>query len=1156
MSNTWEWKQPISKEIFLRKYDLHNEGNIESIYRSIADEIASCEKKEIKQEVADQFYDMLINGYFIPAGRIMANARLDSPMKNYNNCFTIEVKDSIDSIYDSLKEDAKISKMGGGVGFNASHIRPKGAVLSKGGEASGVISFLKVFDASAKVIMTGGQRRCLPENSWINTKEGMKKIQNIVVGEEILTSNKYEKVKNVFNQGIQETIIIKTENGDFECTSNHKMPVFDSCFSYKWKQAKDLTSNDKLVFVSSSVEGKNTELPPFSYTRPPKSTTSKNIIIPELDEEIAWFFGYLFGNGHVHLNETRSKGKISMSVFLDHNHIVRKLEKIFTRFGINPITKQGTTKQGKGKWWNVTATSNQLGIYFSQFKQSNTDMVIPNFIMQGLLQIRASFLAGLFDADGSCKCRPLQAVSSVYPNLVKDTVALYSSLGINLRYKFKKRKNPKWKDICSVNIPNAKSVKLFNEIIAPLSLKYFNSRKTKIYGHSNTDNRFSREMFLKENINYRGKWAKGSKNITLPTLERILEEDVNLIPIQVLSLEQGREVLTYDLEVENKHEFVCNGFLTHNSAHIAVLNVDHPDIEEFITCKHGDENKVLTQFNISVGITDAFIKAVEEDADWDLVFEGEIFKTVKAKYLYDLMVKNAYKHNEPGIFNLDTVNKYNNGFLDFPIEEVNPCGEICMPKYGLCCLGALNYSKFIVNPFTDEAYIDFKLLEKVTKLGVRFLDNVLDVADYPLPKIEKQSKEWRRIGVGFTGFADALTMLKVKYGDNPSKKISFKLAKALRDNSYEASIELAKEKKSFTKFDSEKILQSQFVKKLPTRIKKGIKKHGLRNIALNTTAPTGTISLSIGQNCSSGIEPIFAFAYDRNIRTGTGDETRKERVYDNACLIYDEKFGEGMDYPDYFVTTLEVNPYDGVDIQAIFQKYIDHSISKTANLPKGFTFDEYKDLFMYSYKKGLKGFTSFNPEGSMKGILEYEDSEKGEIGFIDRTDAPKRPKTLDCDIHIITVSGVKFIVLTGKYNGSLYEIFVTNDKTEKIDLEKYKKGFITKMKKGVYNLEVINGEEKTLIEDIGGTFDNDMGTLARLISMSLRHGTPLQFVVDQLARDKNFYGFERAVSRVLKKYIKDGEKVLTSEACPECQNSLIYKEGCMACSACGFSKCA
>jgi len=570
------FRQSISREIFTRKYMINGENSPEEVIAGIADEISSVEDLKKRSKVRQDFYEMLESGKLVPGGRIWANARPNSKLKNYNNCFTIDVEDSMEGIYDSLKEDALISKTGGGVGFNISKVRPKDDELSKGGLSSGPISFMRVFNESAKIIQTGGARR---------------------------------------------------------------------------------------------------------------------------------------------------------------------------------------------------------------------------------------------------------------------------------------------------------------------------------------------------------------------------------------------------------------------AAHIAILNIDHPDIEEFITVKHGDTNKELTQFNISVGITDKFIEAVEADADWDLKWNDKIYKTIKAKYLYNLIAENAFMHNEPGIFNLDTAERYNNGWWAFKIDRTNPCitgdglvltpsgyvradslnvgdliingkgnsvpietkevnenfpvlevsfdngrklkvtenhifytftgekkikdlrtgdivkgfentsvtitnimlypgshtvydfyesetdcwitegvlsrgcGEICMPSYSLCCLASNNLLAFVHNAFTPQAYFDYEEYVRAIHISVRFLDNVLSATQYPLQRIEDFSKQWRRIGLGFTGLANALMMLGVKYGSKESLDVCEKMAKTMRDESYRASVDLAKEKGKFPVFDL-KIMESGFIKQLPEDIQADIKTYGLRNIAMNTIAPNGCLVKETKVKTSDGIKTI------------------------------------------------------------------------------------------------------------------------------------------------------------------------------------------------------------------------------------------------------------------------------------------------------------
>lgn len=1146
-----DFKQPISEALCKRKYFLHGEHSLNEIFSGVAQEIASKEKEFEKWKKI--FYSAMFSGELIPAGRILANARPNSPMKNYNNCYTIDVEDSMEGIFEALKEDALISKMGGGVGFNVSKLRPRGAKIKTGGQSSGALSFLEIFDASAKSIHTGGGRRCLPKDAKVFTKDKIKDIKDVTIGDKVLTSTGYERVANVFKQGIQKTIIIKTRQGDFECTPNHKMPVFTFLDKYEWKRADELVKGDRLVYVANGIDGQKTELPKWKYINPIHSTTCKDIVIPKLNTDIAWFFGYLLGNGYVHLNKQNTKGNVSLSIPSDKQNIINKANSILSKFGTNVVVKLAK----EGTWVNIKTESKQLATYLSQFKKPNEDIHIPLFIMQGTREIRYAFIAGLFDADGSSKNRPLRAVSTVYKSLSDELRLLFNSIGMPTTVRFTDRSNIKnWKNIYNVNISNVVSVKKWDIYIAPYSLKY-ESTRNKRYRAGCNDIGWDVSMVITSKIPIASKlWSNNAKQLSVLTYEKAIEKEVSLYPIEIVAIENGRETETFDIEVENKHEFVVNGFLTHNSAHIAILNIDHPDIEEFITYKQGDENKRLTQFNISVGITNKFIEAVENDEDWDLVFEGKIYKTLKARELYDKMTKHAWWYNEPGALFLDTVEENNNGHHAFKMDRTNPCGEITMPSYSLCCLSAINLSKFVRKPFTEDAYFDYNRFGEVVKIGVRFLDNVLDVTEYPLEKIKELSLQWRRIGLGITGLADAMLMLGIRYGDERSLSFVDLLGEELAHQSYRASVALAKEKGAFPAFDKN-IGDYGFIKKLDKELQKDIKKYGLRNIGLNTIAPTGTTSLTLGNNCSSGIEPIFALQYDRTVRNDD-DTTYIETVYDNGWLEYLEYVTQNKleidpeNLPDYVVTSHDVKIKEGIDVQAAFQYWIDHSISKTINMPYKTTLEEYKDIFMYAWQKGLKGVTSFHEGASMAGILSTGNKNK-EIP--DNRHAVKRPKELPCDIYEMQVNKKRVIALVGLLDNKPYEVFLTDDPDEMINVKHAKEGTIVKIKTGCYDLHIEGKRGEYILKDISSVFDDEWGTLGRLVSMSLRHNVPLQFIVDQLSKTKQFNTFSKGMGRVLKKYIEDGEKALTSAKCPECGNELIFKEGCKNCTSCGWSKC-
>lgn len=607
-------------------------------------------------------------------------------------------------------------------------------------------------------------------------------------------------------------------------------------------------------------------------------------------------------------------------------------------------------------------------------------------------------------------------------------------------------------------------------------------------------------------------------------------------------------------------------------ATMIIMNCDHPDIEAFVTYKRGDENKKLTQANISVGVTDAFVEAVENDDDWDLIFEGTVHKTVKARDLWEKIMENSMKFAEPGVLFLDAFNRGNALNWHHNLDTTNPCGEQNLPAYigldgkkyyGSCNLGSINLSNMVVDPFTDEAFINWPLVAEAVTTGVRFLDNVIDRIELPLEAIENELYASRRVGLGFMGLGDLFNKMKIKYGSEESKALAKEIAFKFQMFSFMASINLAKEKGMAPILQEEnalnKYVNSQYIQNLSEDLRTGILTYGVRNTHLTSIAPNGTIALTVGNNTSGGIEPPFALEYNRKIKTGQGeDDYVIETVYDESWLKYqsaDEHFGKEVEVPEYFTVAYEVDPYDKIDIISIFQERICTAISNTTNLRADFTYEEYKNLYLYGWKKGCKGVTTFWEGGSLAPVL----STKEARGKKDRDEivyqyAPARPKDLECDIHEITVNKQRMLFAVGLYGEKPYEVFCEINDDNHVDCSKHKHGIIQKRKKGCYDL-IIDGQ--VVAQDLSHTFNEDFLSLARTLSMSLRHGVPLQFICDQMNKDSKFGSFQKGIARVLKTYIKEGEEVKSrnNNTCPECGGRLVYTDGCKQCIDCGMSYC-
>jgi len=383
-------------------------------------------------------------------------------------------------------------------------------------------------------------------------------------------------------------------------------------------------------------------------------------------------------------------------------------------------------------------------------------------------------------------------------------------------------------------------------------------------------------------------------------------------------------------------------------AQMGVLRIDHPDIEEFITAKNNSDQ--LTGFNISIGVTDEFMECLEQNKPFPLVFEGDTYREVDPKPLWDMVMRSTWDYAEPGILFIDRINEMNNLYYCEDIAATNPCGEQPLPPYGACLLGSFNLTKYVLSTGFDEAtYADD------IAVVVRAMDNIIDRTIYPLPEQEEEAKDKRRMGLGVTGLANAAEMLGYSYGSDEFMKFTSRVLETLRDEAYSTSADLAAEKGSFPLYQHDYYTVGNFFKTLPDWVQSKIKAQGIRNSHLTSIAPTGTISLT-ADNVSSGIEPPFSLFYDRTIQLFDGAKT--ERVEDYAY-----RYGVSGK------TANEISAQDHLKVLALAQRYIDSACSKTCNVGDHVTFDEFKTLYYDAWKAGCKGITTFRQAGLRYGVL-------------------------------------------------------------------------------------------------------------------------------------------------------------------------------------------
>jgi len=580
-------------------------------------------------------------------------------------------------------------------------------------------------------------------------------------------------------------------------------------------------------------------------------------------------------------------------------------------------------------------------------------------------------------------------------------------------------------------------------------------------------------------------------------------------------------------------------------AMMATLRCDHPDIEAFIEAKR--EPGRLRNFNLSVLITDPFMQAVAEDADWDLKFDGVVRRTIRARALWDQIMTATYAYAEPGVIFIDRVNAQNNLAYCETIHATNPCGEQPLPEYGACLLGSVNLARLVTAPFTEGADVDLDRLQEVVRTAVRLMDNVVDASRFPLPAQEKEARDKRRIGLGVTGLGDALILCGLRYGAPPAVARAETWMRVIRDAAYDASIDLATEKGSFPRFDSQAMLARPFIQALPEALRSGIARYGLRNALLTSIAPTGTISL-FADNVSSGIEPVFAFSYSRTVIQPDGSRLA-ETVSDYAYRLFREQFGEDAPLPEAFVDAQSLTPADHLAMQAAAQRYVDSAISKTINCPADISFEAFRDIYAQAYAMGCKGCTTYRPNDITGAVLEVTPAKTEtttvQLPAITEQRPMARPDTLpgqtykirwaDSD-HALYIT-INDVISEGRRRP--FEIFINSK-----NMEHYAWTVaLTRMISAVFRR---GGDVSFVAEELKAVFDPRGGQwlegryvpslLAAIGDVILRHLEEIGFIAPSAA----VAPIQRA-----------------GRSCPRCgQNTLIAQEGCLTCLSCGYSKCS
>jgi ribonucleoside-diphosphate reductase alpha chain len=643
------------------------------------------------------------------------------------------------------------------------------------------------------------------------------------------------------------------------------------------------------------------------------------------------------------------------------------------------------------------------------------------------------------------------------------------------------------------------------------------------------------------------------------------------------------------------YSYVCRmiGQNGRRGALMISMDVQHPDIEAFVKMKQ--DLTSVTGANVSVKISDSFMEAVENGDTFTLQFpvgtpDPEYTVDIDAASLWDTIIESATKTAEPGLLMWDNITKNlpAHNYPEFKTRTTNPCGEIPLSAYDSCRLISLNLKSLVKNSFEKNADFDFNKLKNIAAIGMRLSDDLVELELEKLENIKRvadsddEKELWnklynaasngRRTGLGTHGLADAMACLNLAYDSPEALVIIEKIYRTLRDAAYEESVHLAQERGAFPAFDWNAEENNEFIQRLPEELKQLIAQHGRRNISILTNAPTG--SVSIMSQTSSGLEPVFRNSYIRRRKLShderhmpadyvddLGDRWMEYEVYHHNAQAWLEQNSSNHRHqpalPAFFVESDNINWQQRVAVQAVIQQSIDHSISSTINLPKGTSPALVGELYMEGWRQGLKGITVY-VEGSRSGVLV---SDKPKDKEFPQNTAPKRPRELPCNIHHATIQGEKWVIMVGLMEGRPYEVMGGLAQYVEIPRDKAAGSLIKHPRKtmnSIYDLHIGTNGDTVIVKDLVKVFDNpNQSGFTRMISLGLRHGANIQYVVEQLQkdRDSDMFSFAKCVARVLKNYIPDGQTA-TEKTCGECQTEgLVYVEGCVTCKNCGFAKC-
>jgi len=1186
------------------------------LFARVAWNLAQAERNygasEIRvEETARSFFRIMSSLEFLPNSPTLMNAGLE--LQLLSACFVLPVDDSLVGIFDALKQQALIHQGGGGTGFAFSRLRPKGDfVKSTMGVASGPVSFMKIFDASTQTVKQGG---CISVDSLLRTSDGLKPLGRLLnsppLGEnfthdQVFDGTGYSHALVAQDNGPAEIYSIETELGfRIGATYNHALAVVDDAGEIVWREAQDLRDGDWLVIVKGGHLGLDRSLSPLG----PQHPNATRIRVPsEMNAELSELLGYMADGC------TSSGGRFIITVGTVDIEVMERIRILMhSIFGLAP--NQITEGEGGG-YVDIQFQSRDLVRWMERLgwvKGSSPNAFIPTEVLTGSADTARAFLRGLFEGDGHLHSTSgYPSFSTTSERLAIEAQQLLLSLGVVARRGIiRSRQNALGHlTVHTLSIVDEHSVRTFSEEIGFVSDRKQERLELAPRPKVNTSDIIPNQArVLRATYSFVGRGSgpgrsrRGANRRLYRALMHYISEehpralprkrlvalmerfpeigtnehlrqmsDVSRVYTRVTAIRLDRAP-TADIEVPGPASFVANGILVHNKrrgANMGILRVDHPDILEFITCK--DRTTEITNFNISVAITDKFMEAVRAGTSYDLVNprDQRAVRQLDAREVLDKIAFQAWKNGEPGLFFIDENNRRQPTPNVADMEATNPCGEQPLLPYESCNLGSIDLGRHMKRSPAGQWEVDWKKLEGTIRTTVRMLDDVIDMNAYPVKQIEEMTHATRKIGLGVMGFARMLFMLEVPYDSKEGVEWGGKIMKFIQETGYNESAKLAGERGVYPAWEGSRHQE------------KGLR---LRNSYVTTVAPTGTLSMIA--DTSGGCEPEFSLIWYKRVMEGEElpyfldyfEEVAKREGFWREDLVKKILVNHGSprglnEIPEkwqrVFATAHDVAPEWHVRMQAAFQDWCDAAVSKTINLPREATVEDVKKAYLLAFDLHCKGITVYR-DGSREdqvlniGVAEAEKPKEIHV------EVPPEPAVVRPRARPDVITGRTQKILTGY--GALY---VTVNEDEK----------------GLFEVFAQIGRG-------GGYTASFTEGIARLVSLCLRSGVPVDEIIDQLEgirspriaidHGERVYSIPDAIAKAIKRHIgmqktgvqpavetfdelggavetdiemekesRDAAELLRkglNPECPECGKSLVFEEGCVKCHSCGYSEC-